>query len=75
MCYWSDLGPDSTFVTAQLVKDGAEFRAHVTVYLKTLQSIRMGYARFCVRMNHIKSMKSNIPCLRIQPTLFKICAA
>ncbi len=36
-------------------KDGTEFGEHNTVYLATLQEIRMGYARFGVRINQIKS--------------------
>jgi hypothetical protein len=38
-------------------KDGTEFGEHNTVYLATLQEIRMGYARFGVRINQIKSIK------------------
>jgi hypothetical protein len=36
-------------------KDGTEFGKHNTVYLATLQEIRMGYACFGVRINQIKS--------------------
>ncbi len=36
-------------------KDGTEFGEHNIVYLATLQEIRMGYARFGVRINQIKS--------------------
>ncbi len=40
-------------------KDGTEFGEHNTVYLATLQEIRMGYARFGVRINQIKSNQSS----------------
>jgi hypothetical protein len=39
-------------------KDGTEFGEHNIVYLATLQEIRMGYARFGVRINQIKSNQS-----------------
>jgi hypothetical protein len=38
-------------------KDGTEFGVHNTVYLATLQEIRMGYAYFGVRINQIKPLK------------------
>ncbi len=41
--------------STELGKDGTEFGKHNTVYLATIQEIRMGYARFGVRINQIKS--------------------
>ncbi len=42
-------------------KDGTEFGEHNIVYLATLQEIRMGYARFGVRINQINQIKSKPP--------------
>jgi hypothetical protein len=46
MCLSSDLRPDLSFATTQLVKDGTELRKHITVYLVTLQKICIRHAYF-----------------------------